>query len=371
MDKKRFFIFRFTFWLTLLTIVTCISLVFGYFSPYVHPGEYWIFSFFGLGYPIALGGAILLTIIWTLKKSKWALILLLVIICGSHLHMRFLAFSANYTPSSVNKSEWKVSSYNVQVLGIYSAKRGEKNTVIRDSILKYLQKVDADVYCFQEFYKKDNPTNFNTKDTIIDLLNTPYYSERYSRDKKGKQHFGIAAFSKYPIIAKGEVSFPNSEDNYCIYLDVVKQQDTMRIYNVHLQSIKLQRDDLALFGDTDSPSGEKSSSTISLIKKLKNAFPERVSQAERVIEHSLGSPYDVIICGDFNDTPLSYCYNLFKEQYTDAFTSTSYGFGRTYAGKVPAGRIDYIFHSKRRAAKDFEIQSEKLSDHYGISCVIE
>lgn len=342
-----------------------------YFSPYVHPSDGWIFAFFGLGYPITLTGMILLLLVWTFKKSKWALVLLLVLVCGFHLHIRFFSIATDYNPSEVKNAEWKVSSYNVQVFGLYSSKRDQKNTLIRDSIFKYLQNVNADIYCFQEFYKQDKPTRFNTKDTLVDILRTPYYSERYSRKKRGKQNFGIAILSKYPVIAKGEVSFPNSESNYCIYIDVVKDKDTMRIYNVHLQSIKLQKDDLAMFGDNESPAGEKQSNAKSMIRKLKNAFPERVEQAQRVLEHSLGSPYDVVICGDFNDTPLSYCYNLFTENFTDAFTSTSYGFGRTYAGKVPAGRIDYIFHSKRRAAKDFVIQSEKLSDHYGISCVVE
>ena len=35
----------------------------------------------------------------------------------------------------------------------------------------------------------------------------------------------------------------NKDNNYCIFADVVKGADTFRIYNVHLQSIKFQKDD--------------------------------------------------------------------------------------------------------------------------------
>ena len=82
------------------------------------------------------------------------------------------------------------------------------------------------------------------------------------------------------------------------------------------------------------------------------------------------SPFPVIICGDFNDTPLSYTYNKFASNYTDAFRNSSSGLGITYAGKVPAGRIDYIFHSKDLNSSNFTIQKEVYSDHRAINCEV-
>ncbi len=107
-----------------------------------------------------------------------------------------------------------------------------------------------------------------------------------------------------------------------------------------------------------------------MIDKLRIAFPKRANQAKRVVEHMEQSPYEVIICGDFNDTPLSYCYNTFNSKYTDAFRNSASGIGVTYAGKVPAGRIDYIFHSKKLHSANFKVQKNVFSDHRSVFCEI-
>jgi endonuclease/exonuclease/phosphatase family metal-dependent hydrolase len=99
-------------------------------------------------------------------------------------------------------------------------------------------------------------------------------------------------------------------------------------------------------------------------------FPKRAYQAQRVMEHVETSPYPVIVCGDFNDTPLSYTYNQFNKSLIDAFRNCSSGIGPTYIGRVPAGRIDYIFHSKSLNSMEFKIQEGEYSDHRAVSCRI-
>jgi endonuclease/exonuclease/phosphatase family metal-dependent hydrolase len=176
------------------------------------------------------------------------------------------------------------------------------------------------------------------------------------------------------MISKGEVALEDNpdikNDNYCIFSDIVKNQDTFRVYNVHLQSIKLNKSDYISIDDNGDLVQEKKAVVENVVKKLKRAYHLRASQARKVSEHSLESPYPVIICGDFNDTPLSYTYNQFNKFYFDAFRESGCGIGATYAGKIPAGRIDYIFHSKDLMATQFKLQKEVLSDHRAISCII-
>ena len=112
-------------------------------------------------------------------------------------------------------------------------------------------------------------------------------------------------------------------------------------------------------------------SAIRLIyRKLQTAYVKRADQARRVVNHIRTSPYPTIVCGDFNDTPMSYTYNQFDRILTDAYRNTSTGIGVTYVGKMPAGRIDYIFHSPELASTNFKIQKEVLSDHRAITCII-
>ena len=82
------------------------------------------------------------------------------------------------------------------------------------------------------------------------------------------------------------------------------------------------------------------------------------------------SPYKTILCGDFNDTPVSYCYNRIENELIDAFIESSSGIGSTYIGKFPFNRIDYIFYSNKLQSKEFKTHNIKYSDHKPISCYI-
>ena len=243
----------------------------------------------------------------------------------------------------------------------------------RNRIFQFLRNENPDVVCFQEFYSQDKPTRFETMDSLFQVMGTKIYHQRSAYKRIARQNFGIAMFSKYPMIAKGDVMFETqgSQDfNYCIYADIVKDQDTFRIYDVHLQSIKLQSDYYS--AQTNDPTSNLTQeSAIRLIyRKLQSAYVKRADQARRVVNHIKTSPYPTIVCGDFNDTPMSYTYNQFDRVLTDAFRNTSTGIGVTYVGKMPAGRIDYIFHSPELASNNFKIQQEVLSDHRAISCTI-
>lgn len=364
---KRIFKLR-----TLLVIVTVGALTlltFAYLTPFIHPATLPLLPLVGLAYWIIISAVIITLIIWSIMRSRWALIILAFLVIGGKLHFRTFSFGSDEV--NENGTELHVMSYNVRLFDLYNVIRSNSFKT-RDKIFSYLKERNPDVVCFQEFYQQDDPSDFITRDTISQILSTVDIHERYAYKMNGHQNFGIAIMSKYPIIEKGNVAFPSdhSSANYCIYTDIVKNKDTIRIYNVHLQSIKLQKDDYALFDENNTNSAEQSSNVFKLIQKINRAYPIRAEQAEIIMKHIEQSPHPVVVCGDFNDTPLSYCYNQFSARLVDAFRNTSSGIGTTYAGKIPVGRIDYIFHSKRIGSKEFVIQKEALSDHYAIDCTI-
>jgi endonuclease/exonuclease/phosphatase family metal-dependent hydrolase len=355
-----------------LTILTLICLLLAYLSPFVHPKTIPFLPFFGLSYPIFLLVSILLLIIYSLAKSRWALVIVFFVVIGGNLHFR--QFPMGSSKINIENVEGiKVMSFNVRLFDLYnwSVDVSNKN---RLKTFDFLEKNSPDVVCFQEFYQQDKTTNFPTRDSLIKRLQTVDFHERYSYKSRGRQHFGIAMLSKYPMISKGEVPLQLEEgeksDNYCIFADIVKNEDTIRIYNVHLQSIKLKKNDYTLFDKDGNPIQDQSSAIENTLFKLSSAYPRRADQAKLVVKHAQTSPYPVVICGDFNDTPMSYTYNEFNKSYVDAFRETSYGIGSTYAGKIPAGRIDYIFHSRDIEAFDFQIQNSVVSDHRAIWCTI-
>ncbi len=365
-------IVRFSSWFKIATVVCLVSLLLAYLCPFIHPGTFWILPFFGLAYPIIFLFAILFFIIWTIVKSKWAIVVLVVILMGGKLHFRMVATGSDPKILPEETETLHVMSYNVRLFDLYEWTMSEKYEN-KDSIFHYLERENPDIVCFQEFYHQDKPTNFPTRDALRKILDTKDYHERYSHKLSGRQNFGVAMLSKYPMIAKGDVVFKDddhNDNNYCIYADIVKGQDTFRIYNVHLQSIKFKQDDYAVFGERSNQPTTKNSRIKMMLDKLRIAFPKRADQALTVMEHINSSPFPVVICGDFNDTPLSYTYNQFNQRMIDAFRSCSSGIGATYSGRVPAGRIDYIFHSKNLKSYQFKIQEETYSDHRAISCRI-
>ena len=349
-----------------------ISLIISYLASYIHPADFWILPFFGLAYPIIALCSLLLLVAWAMAKSRMFFIVLFALVIGGKIHFRTLSLPIGLETKQDQSSSLKIISYNVRLFGLYQWDEQEalKN---RDSIFSFLQHENADVICFQEFYQQDKPTRFSTRDTLKTILNTPYCQERYSHKLSGRQNFGIAMLSKYPMISRGEITFTdpkNTDNNYCIFGDIVKGKDTFRVFNVHLQSIKLNKDDYSNLIATEGKMTEQKSTLNLLVKKLSIAYPKRTGQALKVIEHMNDSPYPIIICGDFNDTPMSYVYNQFNSLYTDAFRNSKSGIGVTYAGKIPAGRIDYIFHSPNLHSANFNIQKNVFSDHKAISCEV-
>jgi endonuclease/exonuclease/phosphatase family metal-dependent hydrolase len=355
-----------------LTILVLLCLLLSYLAPFVHPKTVPLLPFFGLLYPIFIFISFILMIVYAFARSRWSLLILFFIVIGGNLHFR--QFPLGLSKVKVNNDDGlKVMSFNVRLFDLYNWSEDISNKN-RIKIFDFLENNSPDIVCFQEFYQQDKTTNFPTRDSLINRLQTIDYHERYSYKSRGRQHFGIAMLSKYPMISKGEVSLQLEEgeksDNYCIFADIVKNSDTLRIYNVHLQSIKLKKDDYTLFDEEGKPIQNQTSAIENTLFKLSSAYPNRADQAKLVVKHAQTSPYPVVICGDFNDTPLSYTYNQFNKIYTDAFREASYGIGSTYAGKIPAGRIDYIFHSDDIKAYDFHIQNSVVSDHRAIWCSI-
>ncbi|MDX1446057.1 endonuclease/exonuclease/phosphatase family protein [Lishizhenia sp.] len=362
--KKRFFSLR-----TLMhffALLTSIALLLSYVSVYVPPKTLWILPLFGLVYPLLLVFTLLFLIYFTFGKSRWFLLPLVVILLGGKLHFRYINLGWGQTQTVADQT-LKITSYNVRLFDFYLSSQAN-NYDNKDSIMAFIKNENPDILCLQEYFYTDGNTEFNTKKTLTKLLKSKEYHERVRFQQNKKRNFGVSIFSKYPIISKGEVSFPASATNYCIYTDVKVNEDTLRVYNTHLQSVKIKPDDVNFNLEDDEETNLLRLKTT--VKKLKNAYPARTEQAQLILKHAAASPYPVIICGDFNDPPISHTYNLFNKVYKDAFRNAGKGLGRSYAGKIPAGRIDYIWHDVTLGSQNFKVQDQAFSDHYAITAEI-
>jgi endonuclease/exonuclease/phosphatase family metal-dependent hydrolase len=345
-------------------------LILSYLSPFISPESFWQIAFLGLAYPVLVLINLLFVFYWLILWKKRFLISLSAIAIGYFQLGNFI--QSNFSGSGkgdLSKSATLVVSYNVRLFDLYN---WTKNKQTRNKIFDLLKEKNADILCLQEIYT-DDTKEFATIDSLLKIQKAGNLHMEYTARVEPNHNFGIATLTSYPIIRKGKLEFPEKNHNVCIYTDVLIEKDTVRIYNMHLQSIKFQPEEYKYVDDilNNRETEEEVKKSKNILRRLKIAFQKRAAQADVVHQHIEQCPYPAIVCGDFNDTPSSYTYHTISGSLKDAFKESGFGTGRTYIGKFPSFRIDYILYSNNIASWGFGIEPEELSDHYPISCYIQ
>lgn len=327
----------------------------------------WGLAFFGLSYPIILLINIVFIIFWIWQRKIYVLISCIAVIVGLGNAGRFFQSGVFHKSGMVHRGV-KLFSYNVRIFNLYNWEKGGSK---RDDILNYINRQKCDIVCFQEFLTRENRPGQSLKNVEEKLPHLPFEHVFYTVRGKNSINYGIATYSKYPIINKGVLKFANSY-NACIYSDILIKKDTIRLFNVHLESIRFDDKDYRFI---DSLLVEFNSKTFTeardISDRLKKAYIKRAQQTDQLERLVKNSPYPVVICGDFNDTPVSYTYHKARGNLKDAFMESGTGIGSTYRGSFPSFRIDFIFHSKAIRSTNYKTNYIEYSDHYPISCELE
>lgn len=270
----------------------------------------------------------------------------------------------------------RVMNWNVAQFNILETKQ---NPATHQEMINLINEYQPDIACFQEMVCADTLVNVNTPYYrkysffplyyFVDVLHFPYhfYTYDFKDDFMDRQHFGIITFSKYPIINKQTISnYPHDYNSVFQYVDIVKEQDTFRVFNLHLQSLKFSPNNLKYIYKPTLKTDTDITKSKNVLNKFKTAFLKRQVQANNVKAEINKSPYTVIVCGDFNDVPNSYPYETIGKGLQDAFVEKGSGMGRTFSGISPTLRIDNIFVDKRYRVEQFLRIPKKLSDHFPI-----
>lgn len=342
--------------------VAILFLLVSFIIPQFKPSSIGYLALLGLGFPVILLINILFITFWLFRRPRFIILSGLAILIGLPVVTDFFRFSLGEDAVDEEDDLIEVMTFNAHLFGVYDK---ENSTEKRDEIFEILKGESPDIICFQEFFHSDRKGYFTTKDSLLKFLPTKYYHERYTHAVNGRNYFGVALFSKYKIINKGFIPFESDVNNFCIYADVVIKKDTVRVYNAHLQSIRFKPEDYAFVEDNKNQEELKTGIT-RIAQRLKIAFQKRQTQVEKVAESIKICRYPVILCGDFNDTPVSYTYDTFSDLLKDSFSEQGSGIGNTYNGAFPSFRIDYIFHSDTLQTDYYRTIKEDVSDHYPV-----
>lgn len=354
---KRKFKFQLFLWINHLFVFL---LLLTYFSPYINPTLFWPLSVFGLTYPILLLINIVFIIVWLIFLNKKFLYSLMAILLGLGTFNKHFRFNDN---EQTDANGIRLITYNVKWL----SNRNDKNAdaKVRNSIKTFLNEQNAQLICLQEFQSYPSK-GVNTVKEFKDRLKMTWHAEaRYLKTSKFKFVDLMLIYSKYPIINQQELRY--KDKCYALIADIVYQKDTLRLFNIHLESNHFAKNEYEIFSNPDPSLNENTRNSVSvLLKKLARYSSIRSVQVNQINKLIAESPHPVIVCGDFNDTPGSYAYRKISDKLQDAFIEKGKGYGNTFNGKLPAMRIDYILCDTAFQINQYQVSKYDKSDHFPV-----
>ena len=364
--KKLFYLV-----MIVINVIVAVSLLLAYLCVVVHPITIWWIGFFGLAYLHLLVVNFCFVVFWlcTLKK-KMFVISMAIILIGWPLLERNIQLFGKKLPENENQN-WnlKVLSFNVQ--GFLQKERIQSDGTYLN-LFDFIRNEDADIICIQEFavYSWNNKLNKENAHKHFDK--TPYYLIELTADGATGSHyqFGIATFSKHPII-RNKLIYTDGTSNACMYSDLLIGSDTVRLFNIHLKSVSFQNDEKRLLHNVLKRGYDRSDvrAAKGILRQLSLSSFKRAEQVEILCSHIEQSPYPVIICGDFNDPPISFSYQRVRGNRKDAFVEAGSGWSTTYhIGRIASLRIDCILYSDDFKAYNYESPRVLLSDHFPVMC---
>ena len=374
-----------------LTLLTLAWLLLAIACEQIPARAFWPALFGALTTPVALLLTALLALYWLRRNWRVALLPLLALVLtwphvqrGVALHVgnawqgidqdtRTIQranpdFLANEEPGNV-----RLLSANVRIFNVYSELR-EPGDASSKNFIRWLASSPADVLCLQEYYNEPGGSPENGQvfrsDEAIGRASGRYSFVSTSLTNRIGAEFGMAIFSRFPIVRRGTILFGKLTQNHAMWADLVRpttpghQRDTIRVFNVHFQSMSMAESDIVTA--TASRAGLRQKAP-NLLRRFRNGAVARGTQVDTVLARVLRSPYPVLLAGDFNDLPYSYTYDQLADHLQNAWATVGLGIGATYHGQLPFLRIDQQFASPQWQVLACRVHQEiKWSDHYPV-----
>jgi endonuclease/exonuclease/phosphatase family metal-dependent hydrolase len=334
----------FLFIVKIAAIFAAASILTSILACYINPQKYWIFQLFGLFFNAIFISNIILVVILRLSKSRIAYINFAVIIISLLYIGRFFQLSGS--KASNDCEILKIITYNVhEFINIDNHRQAT-----HEEITAFLLNENADIICMQEYSETRGMTNKN--------LQKLCQNYQYSYGAYGGQKI----FSKYPFANKQYVNFAGST---VVFADININGKIVRAYSCHLQSTNFNPDNTQQRLSASNANYERELKRV--VVNLRSAFKKRAAQVELIAKNIAESPYPAIVCGDFNDTPMSYSYQKIRGKMSDTFIEAGAGIPHTYKKLFSLLRIDYVFTHETITPVEYSVANNiKCSDHYPV-----
>lgn len=347
-----------------LTLLCIAAAVLTLTVPYIQPAKLGVLPVMALVAPLVYVVVVLTMLYWIIRwKWRRASIMIVLAFTGLLYAPRYFnpQFRRDYGGETYPRSAIRVMSYNLRCFfpddreGGYTA----------DSIASFVKRFNPDVICFQE-YLMPNAAMRERFDSIL--------GGDYRTAVMDAAHPPIAIYSRFRIVGWDRVAYMDADSvpkGKGMWADVLVGSDTVRVFNVHLNGTSINSHDADYIVNYRYMSDSaRNSKLYGMVKRL-NANTVARSLHVDVLASAMREPGRAkILCGDFNDTPMSYAYHTLSRDMKDAFRERGKGYSHTFRGFFDLLRIDYaLFDENRFDVLSYEVpDSVCWSDHLPV-CV--
>jgi endonuclease/exonuclease/phosphatase family metal-dependent hydrolase len=347
--------------LRVLTLAACAGLLLAYLAPVTDPNTFWLPAYAGLVAPILYLTVFFLALYWATRWRAMFFLPFVLLLIGAPKIKRYYRFPGSAPTEQAEGL--RVMTWNVEGFMAYDDKTGKSRSTAAE-ITGYIRQVDPDIICLQEF--QSTPA---VPESALNgwLSEWPYRRMGYAIPGV----FGVAIYSKYPITGHEHIRFENG-NNSSLRADLLVGGDTLRVICNHLESTYIKSDDIEFLQPenfTDAP--DKQVQIRRIAGRLRRGFRARAVQADTIAAKIAAYGGATVVCGDFNDTPMSYVYRTIRGRFGDAFEARGSGYGFTYKPLYRLLRIDYILPSPHLETLSHESPSTEWSDHNPVIVAVE
>lgn len=333
-------------------------LLLSFLSVVADPAKAWFFTIFGLLF-IPLFIVNLILFVWALKRRSKSFVIPVIALLPSIFFIgAYFQFPSSSRPSmpSDEESAVRIVTYNVgRFMQPDKKKVAGGRKACADSVRSFLASQDADIICLQEFYASD----LKEVQSFARGIGKGYRPEYYLF--KGRYgYYGNVTFSRMKARDKGVVKFEDSA-NLAIYTDYSAGGRTFRVYNCHFESYNI-----SMSGILRSVRRQDRDALKETEHKMRRGITRRPRQVNQVMENISKSPVPAFVCGDFNDSPMSYTYYRLSKGRDDSFRKAGEWFGSTFSFLWPLLRIDYVLLPHQFEALSHRTPHKPYSDHYPV-----
>lgn len=329
--------------------------ILAYFAPFISPEAFWPAAVAASGYPALLLGHFLFILFWLLLRSRFAGLSIVAVLIGWNALCGLVGFRL---PTAPPVDGLRVVTFNTHNFRHSTAEEPLVSEAELDAVTKYFS---TDILALQEHR----------------AVQVEHYINQWLIKRVGLDHHvslpakGIATFSAYPIRAHATHHFENKANGYQWTDIAVGDSTVLRLFNVHLQSTAVSGVANEVVQEGNLQERKTWGQLRYMLRRYKGAAIIRAQQAREVAAAIAESPHPVIVCGDFNEPPLSYAYRTISEGLQDAFREKGSGLGTTFDGAIPGLRIDYVLVDSRLSVTGFQLGRTPFSDHYPVFVGVE